>query len=485
MPRVDQPIPFIGPSYVSRSLNVDAQRSINLFPELVESKDGKNDWYLLGTPGLKAFVSLPQTPIRCMYQCLGRCFAVAGNGLYEIFEDGTNVLQGTLLTAAGYVGVSDNSLQVTFVDGPNQYNFTLRNNFFKVNPNGANFQGANTTTFLDGYTVFPKPNSAEFFITDQFAAGSLNDLDFATKEGASDFISTIVNLHRQLVILGTQTSEIWYDQGTDANNVQFPLAPIEGIFIECGCAAPFTAQKIDTTLMWLGRDARGQGIVYALNGAVPMRVSTHPIENIIQEMGDLSEFIAYTYQEEGHSFYVLNNPNASTTLVYDATSKLWHERQFVNARTGLATRHRANFYAFAFSKHLMGDWENGTVYESNLDFLDDAGAAIHRTRTAPHISDALRRTFYDFFQVDVEAGVGLDGSGQGIAPQMMMRYSDDGAHTWSPERWVSIGAIGKFKSRAYWNRLGQGRDRVFQIKITDPVKVVLIDAKVGATNGRF
>jgi hypothetical protein len=523
MPRIDQPVPFIGPSYVSRSLNVDAQRSINLFPEIVESKDGKNSYYLLGTPGLRVFTSLPTTPLRGTYQMLGRCFAVSGDKLYEIFRNGTYSERGTLFTSVNPVGIADNGLQLVIVDGYNQYNLTVETNQFAQNPNGANFPGARTCAFLDGYIIFPKMDSAEFVLTGLFAAGTIDPLDTATKEGASDYIVTVLNLHRQLIIFGEQTIEVWYNAGSGVDNTLFPLAPIQGVFVETGCAAPFSVAKMDNTAFWVGRDPRGQGVVYMLQGFTPVRVSTHPIENILQEMGDLSVLTAYTYQEEGHSFYALNNRNARTTLVYDSACQLWHERQYNDPRTGEATRHLGDFYVFAFGMHLLGDFENGIIYESSLDLLTDFGNPIHRTRTAPHITDALRRTFYDFFQVDVEAGVGLDGNPVGAlevapvgallledgtgrivqessagdilfeeaseivyaGPQMMMQYSDDGAHTWSGERWKSIGKIGQYKARAYWNRLGVGRDRVFKVKVTDPVKVVMIDAKIGATGGRF
>jgi hypothetical protein len=58
----------------------------------------------------------------------------------------------------------------------------------------------------------------------------------------------------------------------------------------------------------------------------------------------------------------------------------------------------------------------------------------------------------------------------------MLRWSDDGGHTWSSYKSREIGKIGKYGQRVVWNRLGQARDRIFEVKITDPVKVTWIGA---------
>jgi hypothetical protein len=477
-------IPFIGPSYTARSADIDAQRSVNLYTELKESGDAKGEpqekYSLIGTPGYTVFCQLPTAPVRGTWVTQERMFAVAGNKLYEVFSNGTFNALGTLLTSNYYVGISDNGLQLCIVDGPNQYILTLSSNAFAVNPSGSQFNGANVVTFIDGYFVFPKPFTNKFYLSGLFDGTSLNGLDVGTKEGASDRIVAAINDHRQLYLLGEVTTEPWYDAGT----ASFPLAPIQGIFIETGCAGAFTVVKQDNSLIWLGQDSKGQGIVYSIQGFTPTRISTHAIEKIIKSWGDLDSAIAYSYQEEGHSFYVLNHPQAETTLVYDSATSQWHERQAYSHATGLLTRHRANFSVNFANMHILGDWQTGVLYLSSLDTYSDAGQPLVRKRRAPHISNDLQRIFYSYFQVDMETGVGIDGSGQGVAPVMTMRYSNDGGHTWSQDRTKSMGAIGVHKARAYWNKLGYGRDRVFEIEISDPVKVVLIDAKIRAAAGK-
>lgn len=476
--RVDQPIPFIGPSYVSRSVSVDAQRSINLYPEIVESGDGKNKAVLYGTPGKVVFTTLPTTPLRGMWEVQGRAFAASGNALYEIFSDGTYVSRGALNSYVGYVSFSDNEDELNLVDGNNSYILNLHSNSYNQNPTG--FLRSRTVSFLDGYFIYVHPDTREFYLSNLNDGLTFTATDLATKEGGSDKLAATAIANRQLYLFGERTTEVWYDTGA----LDFPFSPVSGVFVETGCVAPFSICKMDNTLFWVGRDKLGDRIVYQFKGYTPVRVSTHAIEKILQDMGDAENLNGYVYQEEGHTFYVINHPDAETTVVFDAATQLWHERQSYNAGTGTLTRDRGGFFTFAFGKRLIGDFEDGRIYQSDLDFYSEAGQPIHRIRRAPHISDNLNRLFFDFFQVDIEAGIGLDGTAQGTDPQMMMRYSNDGGRTWSNERTASMGKLGEYKRRAFWNQLGQGRDRVYEVKITDPVKVVLIDAKIGVTPGR-
>jgi hypothetical protein len=71
-----------------------------------------------------------------------------------------------------------------------------------------------------------------------------------------------------------------------------------------------------------------------------------------------------------------------------------------------------------------------------------------------------------------------------IDPQAMLRWSDDGGHTWSNEHWASMGKIGEYGKRVIWRRLGMTtklRDRVYEISGTDPVKIAIMGAELSAT----
>ena len=83
-------------------------------------------------------------------------------------------------------------------------------------------------------------------------------------------------------------------------------------------------------------------------------------------------------------------------------------------------------------------------------------------------------------QLDIEAGTGTV-SDQGADPQVMLRWSDDGGHTWSNEHWVPMGKVGEYYRRVIWRRLGMTlklRDRVYEVSGTDPVKIAIMGAEL-------
>ena len=63
------------------------------------------------------------------------------------------------------------------------------------------------------------------------------------------------------------------------------------------------------------------------------------------------------------------------------------------------------------------------------------------------------------------------------------RTSEDGGRTWSNELWTTAGAIGEYRQRAEWRRLGRGRDWVFEVSSSDPVFWAFIDCWVDAEGG--
>lgn len=105
-----------------------------------------------------------------------------------------------------------------------------------------------------------------------------------------------------------------------------------------------------------------------------------------------------------------------------------------------------------------------------------------RQRTAPHLSNEQQWVYYGQFQLDLQTGQGAI-TGQGIAPTIMLEWSDDGGHTWSNEHWITASQLGLYKARAIWRRLGRSRDRIFRVTVSDPVAWNLIAAYLNAEPG--
>lgn len=470
--------PFIGPSYQLNSINMDAQRSVNLFPVKSEVETSKSIAALEGTPGIETFIELPTFPGRGGIEQNGRAFCVFGNTLYEVFIDGTYVARGTLNTSTGPVSISANGSQICIVDNPDGYIFNINTDVF-TQITDPYYLGAVTVDFIDGYFVFNKPDSQIYFISALYNGLTGDPLDFASAEGSPDDLVAVKTVHQQVWLFGGQTAQVVYNSG----DADFPLSTVQGSLMQYGCTAPYSVCSSANTVFWLGNDQDGYGVVFMATGYQPQRISTHAVERAIQSYGTLSNAVGYTYQEDGHFFYVLNFNSANTTWVYDVGLQQWHERAYFD--NGSYQRQRQQFHIFAFNKHLVGDYENGKLYEQALSIYTDDGAPIRRMRISPHIADDLQYLYYSQFQLDMQTGIGLDGTTTqpNYNPQIALSWSNDGAHTWSNEYWVSAGKIGQYKTRAIWRRLGRARDRVFKVVFTAACKTYWIAAHIRTESG--
>lgn len=469
--------PILGATYVARSVNVADARMVNLYPEIVPEA-GKEPAYLQRCPGLKNLATIGAGPIRGVWAFSNNttdAFVVSGVELYKIDLNYNATLLGTVI-GSGPVSMADNGTQLfVAANGPSYIYNNSTGVFAQITD--PDFPGAVSVGFLDGYFVFNQPNSQKIWITSLLNGTSIDPLDFASAEGSPDGVVGLIVDHREVWVLGTNSVEVWYDAGTQ----DFPLQRIQGAFNEIGCVSAYTIAKMDNGIFWLGQDARGRGIVYRANGYTGQRISTHAVEWQIQQYGDLSSALAYTYQQDGHSFYVLIFPDANTTWVYDVATQAWHER--AGWDNGEFTRHRSNCQMSFNNKIIVGDYENGNLYEFDLDTYADNGQIqkwLRSWRALPTGQNNLKRTAHHSLQIDMESGVGLN-SGQGSDPEVMLRWSDDGGHTWSNYYTSGVGKIGEFYRRVFFRRLGMTlklRDRVYELSMTDPVKTAIMGAEL-------
>ena len=469
---------FIGASYRTRSPNFDAETCVNLYLE-PGAPGSKARAMLLGTPGLRLFTTLTGPGgVRGLYTASGgRCFAVCGLHLYELVAGGTATLRGTLATDTGPVDMADNGVELIVVDGTAAgYLLTLSGNAFAA-ISASGFAGSSRVAFLDGYFVLARPGTQQCYVSGLYAGGTYDATDFASAESVPDQILALAVQRRELLLLGPRSGELWFNAGTP----DFPLAPIQGTAFPLGIAAAYSVHALDT-FYWLTQDADGQGMVVRLQGYQPERISTHAIEYAINGYSRIDDAIAYGYQEEGHAFYCLSFPTGNATWCYDAATRLWHARADLDSATGLLTRHRAQHHCYAFHTHLVGGEDDGRVYVSDLATYTNDTDPLVRRRTAPHLHQDRRLLYHSVFEVDVQAGVGLDGGVvPGTDPQILLQWSDDGGQTWSTERAASLGPQGQYTQRAVWRRLGRSRQRTYQVTVTDPVPVALLAARIEAS----
>ncbi|MNL02506.1 hypothetical protein D3C87_1230160 [compost metagenome] len=268
----------------------------------------------------------------------------------------------------------------------------------------------------------------------------------------------------QILLFGSETTEFWSDSGA----LDFPFARVGAAAIEWGLAARWSLCKFMDSMIFLRKNRLGAVQVCTLSGYSAVPVSNPEMDHIFSQYEGVSNATAFAYMVSGHPFYQISFPSANESWVFDGLSREWHRAESSGGR------HRGEIQINFLDSSYVTDYENGKLYRFEDGIYTDDGQSIARELVSRHQSTG-EYTFLSKLWIEMEGGVGLL-TGQGSQPKLMLQYSKDGGHTWSEEVWRDIGAMGQFKCRSLFLRLGRGRDWVFRLRVTDPVKCVFIGA---------
>ena len=461
-------VPLFGIGNQGKSLNVDAQQRTNLYIEVNQDAE-KNILTMYPTPGLTTFVNLGVVPIRGMYDRGSALYVVHKNNFYLIANNGAGTILGTMLSYTGRVSITDNGAQLIIVDGVNGYIFTFATLAF-VRITAVGFVAGDTVTYINSRFVVQRTNSGQFGISAQYDGLVWNALDFATAESDPDNLVRVIADNGLLMLFGEKTIEPWGDSGA----IDFPFSRVGAGAIEWGLAARWSLCKFMDSLIFLRKNRLGQVQVCIHQGGAAQAVSTPEMDTTFGKYTATSDATGFAYMMGGHPFYQINFPSAGRSWLFDGQSRSWSQL------TSGSGRHRAELHTQFLEKNYVADYENGKIYRLDDKSFTDDGEMIKRKFISRHLSTGDYSTIASLW-LEMEAGVG-DQIGQGVDPQIMMRISKDGGHTWGAENWRSFGKVGEYFKRAIWHRLGRARDWTFEFTITDPVKTVITQAW-GRKNG--
>lgn len=343
-----------------------------------------------------------------------------------------------------------------------------------------------SSTVGNAYTfALMASTNAQFYTPQSPYSTSWNASYYAFKDGFSDELVALVEMKELLWLIGEQTSEPWYDAGGQ----YFPFQRLSGALIQVGCKAPYSIARITAAgsqdaLIWLGRSDRGENIVVLLSGLQYQVVSTPAISDAVAGYVTTSDAIGYTYQEDGHEFYLLTFPTADVTWCYDASMPLefaWTRRASYDPYAAAMHRHRGNCFMNFAGMRVIGDYENGALYQLTRAAQNDAGWPLLARRRTPHVwhKESRQRVFLSSLQLDFAPGQGA-ASGLGANPQAQLRISRDGGATYGQPQLAPMGAMGQYLNRCMWRRLGWSRDAVAELEVIAPVNRDLIGATLKA-----
>lgn len=444
-------------SYRANSITANNCRLINCFAEAMP--DGKSPVRLTRAPGIAAFSSPTSGVGRGLHVMDGVLYAVVGSTLYSINSSGTAASLGTI-SGSSPVSMANNGSELVIGQSGGTW-YIYNGSLAAISDTDFTARGAKVCDFVDNYIAFIEPASGRWFISDLAAATSYDSLQFATAEGAPDDLVSLITDHREVVLFGETSTEIWYNDGSSG----FPFARSPGGFIELGCAATLGRCKLDNSVYWLASDLT----VRRLNGTTPVRVSHHGFEERIRGYSSVSDCIAYPYTFNGHLCVVFRFPSAGETWVLDITTGEWHERQSYGY-----SGWNVSGFADCYGKILVQNSLTGAIgYMSNSTYTEFGN--IQRAEwTYQNVYQEHQRGFHGLLEMVCETGVGL-ATGQGSDPQITLDKSDDGGRTWVTMPTRTIGAQGRYLTRARWHRLGASRDRVYRGSISDPVQLCVTD----------
>ena len=457
---------LFGKSQFGKSTNVTAQKRINAYVEF-QPGDDRSKMAIYSTPGLELFTSFGDTPVRGMYAKGDFIYLVHRGTFWEVNNAGVKTSRGTIGTTTGRVYMADNGTQLMLTDGSAGYIYNFNTLVF-VQITDVDYPGAGTVTWMDGYFVVNKPNTQRFYVSAINDGLTWDALDFASAEANPDNLVCMMADNSNLYAFGAISTEF----DTNSGAVDFPFSRISGGATEWGCAAPASVVKYDNSLAFLAKNKMGQVWIARMNGYLPAKISTPELDFIINNYSDASDASFFSYMLGGHPMLQCNFNNGGESWLYDGLSKEWG--QLISA--GI-TRHRAEISVNYINQTVVSDYENGNLYRLNAQLYADNGEELAMELISRHISRNDHNIRIDKLQLDMETGVGL-ATGQGSDPQIMVSVSKDGGHTYGPEQWATMGAIGQYKTRAIWRGLGAARDWTFKFRITDPVKRVIFDSSI-------
>lgn len=461
-------LPVIGSFNTTSSINVDSQRTINWYLE--KTPVGRNQAALYPTPGSVVETIAGTGPIRASVVFNDLLYVVSGADLYEVNTSGTVANKGSLNSSGTRVSMAASSDELMIVDGVNGY--IWNGSTFTVISDVEYPDTADQVIFVDGYFVVNDPNKDQglnidgsFFWSDLRDGTNWTGTNFATAERDPDKLIAIEKSHREVWMFGETSTEIWYNSGGDP-----VFTPVSSGYSEWGIAARDSASRVDQTMMWLSKNEQGQGLVLQATGFQPKMVSSQALNSAIAGYLKIDDAFSFVIQWKGHTWYVLTFPTEAATWVYDSAEGTWFE--WNSWQIG---RLRYNTHVLFNNKHYMGDYLTGKVYTLDDSTYTENGNIIERLRRTSHFFSEKAALFFNLVELEFEYG-----TGGGSDAQVMLRWSDDYGHTWSQEYWKPIGKIGEYKKRLRWKRLGQSRDRVFEIRMTDAAKPVMIAGYVQA-----
>lgn len=363
---------FVGASNRAYSVNVNAERTVN---RIVWESAGlpKAQPTLRGRPGLHPFVAVGQGPHRGAFQQDTLAWVVSGTVFAEILAGGTIIVRGIVVNDGNPAFIVSNGgadgsggHQLCLSSGGHGYIYDLVAQTF-VEITAAGFpRPCAQVAYLNGYFLALKANEDKIQISNLLDGTAWDALDVLQVFQQPGIITAMITSHQEFWPFSATSVNPWY--GTSDTSI---FTPVQGASIEHGIYAPWSAQRIDNTLIWVSQTQQGGALVVRADGYSPKIISTPAVNTSLQTIQNLQAAVGFTLQIEGHAFYGLYAANHDTTWMYDLSNDTWVEWATWWPDTDRFTPFLGRTHMFAFGKHLVGARDSGWLYELSFAYTAD------------------------------------------------------------------------------------------------------------------
>ena len=457
--------PAVGESYKSPSLPASAQRTVNMYPEIIDN--GLVGVVLHGFPGLKNELTGTVGEFdRGTHLFLDNVYQVAGGQLYLVTDGFSRVAIGSI-AGNGPVSMSDNGTTMVIVTG----------GFGEYTYDGATF--SSTTLGLNPTNV--EYLNARFLYDDDDGRVGVSDVggineasgNFFEPESSSDALVRTYIFNQFVYLFGERTIEPWQPVASGLP----PYQRMNGAIIEnIGLASRTAIANTEKAIYFLS----DKGDAEQLPGFKTRQISTVAIANEWRNY-TISDALVQVVDILSLDFVIYSFPTDGKTWCFVEQYSLWFELEHGTA----GARWKGNTIIEAYGQNIVTDYATGNIYTLDPDTYTDNGDTVLRERIfAPLAGEKFQKPRQRYrmteFGVSTETGV---GNAAEINPLLMVAFALDGSQTFSNERFIPIGREGQYQDDVRTNSNKNFVDLSVRLRYTEPTKFSLFTSYIKIKEG--
>jgi len=470
MPFSSAQLNLVGPTAENRSHQANNELTKNWYPQIVPN--GVAPAVLLPWLGSSLFGSDSNTGLdRGTHEFDGVLYRVLDQTLYSIDKNGVHTSIGTIdgtnrcVFSNSVVGTIRQMViaatELYIYDGTDLTKSTRQ---------------ATSATYLNSKTIYPIAGGFTFSVSGAGGADTVTG-GIGSAESSTDNLLRPYAFNQWVYMMKEKVIEPFYDTGATTG---VPLSRIDNAIMQKGLGGFYTVANTDQAMYFLGDDSN----VYQVIQSQLKSISPPWVVNSIKDL-DKTTAEGDTITFNGQDFYVLKFSSGMSWAYMESIGEWFNLSSDTDDNPYLASS-----YIRVYDKDLAVDSRTGKMIELSPTVYGDLGETIQRRRVLPPFSSkdlgigSGKRLTMSKVVFTLQTGQGI-ASGQGSIPKIMVEYSLDGGETWSTERWLDVGRMGKYLLKVeYWEAV-RFYEITFRITISDPVFSSLHSASIDVKAGGY